>query len=153
MILYLLLGITSAFVAHLLASKYKMTLNRLIMENPKIKESITESLGKKTCEFLVDMVKLYDHYRPKFSFKWLVTRPSYKREESIISYTILIFWFSLIIFSIIPSFWSPVVLLLLMVYEYFSYWRDTFHYTVKLPAFEKEFKELYDRTKPTFELG
>lgn len=148
-----LMALFGVFFASIMTFKFKMTLTRMMVVDEQMRSEVTAKYGKNTCDFMLGFVALYDVFRPKFSLSWLITRPSYSRENSVIFYVIMMASCLLMIFSLIPSIYLIPLVIVFCVTEYISYWRDTFYFTMTGPEFKKKYEELYNETKPTIQLG
>lgn len=147
------LAFFGAFFASVMTLKFRMTLTRLMVVDEQMRSEVTEKYGKNTCDFMLGLVALYDMYRPKFSLSWLITRPSYTRENSIIFYGVMVVSCLLMIFSYIPVLYLVPLVIVVIVSEYISYWRDTYYFTMTRPEFKIKYEELYNETKPSIQLG
>lgn len=148
-----LMAFFGAVFASVMTLKFKMTLTRLMVVDEQMRSEVTEKYGKNTCDFMLGLVALYDVHRPRFSLSWLTTRPSCTRENSVIFYGIMMVSCLLMLFSVIPNTYFVPLVIVFVISEYISYWRDTYYYTMTSPEFKQKYEELYNETKPSIQLG
>lgn len=151
LVFLLVIGIV---VAKMLTSTYRFQLARMLRDRPELTDVFVEALGQNTYDYFIRLADLYDIYRVRFSFSDYAFRPSSSKEYSSAFYCaniLLLAWW--VLFGL-PTVAAVIALaILIAIFEYISYWRDTFVRTMNNLAFQQDVKELYDHYKPTNRVG
>lgn len=141
-------------LSRFLTTTYQFRLAKLLRDSPASKESFVNLVGENNFNYFVAMADLYDVCRTRFTIYDLFFRPSSDRNSAIAVYgasiLFLVWWISTGTVTL-PS--SLALVMMLISYEYVSYWKDTFIRTVRNPYFQSSLAELHDYYKPTNRVG
>lgn len=150
----LILVLVGFSIAKLLTTTYRFQLARMVRDRSDLQDVFVEALGQNTYDYFVQVANLYDACRVPFTIKDFFFRPSSSKEYSIAFYganLLLLLWWVLIA---APTITQVIALCILIgVFEYISYWRDTFFRTVNNVDFKNYVMGLYEQYRPTDRMG